>query len=173
MTEKSAAVQMAPETTLKVVEPKTLFERINRLHEAIARRAFAMFENDGGFFGHDVEHWLKAEAELLHPVHIKLTETGEAVELQAEVPGFDSKDLDVSVESGRVTVSGKKESSAEHRKGKVVYSEQCSDDILRVIDLPAEVDATKATATLKNGVLALKIPKAAHARTTKVEVKVA
>lgn len=173
MTEKSTAVQMAPETTLKVVGPKTLFERIDRLHQAIARRAFAMFENDGGFFGHDLEHWLKAEAELLHPVHIKLTETGEGVELQAEVPGFDSKDLDVSVESGRVTVSGKKESSTEHKKGKVVYSEQCSDDILRVIDLPAEVDATKATATLKNGVLALKIPKSAHAKTTKVEVKVA
>jgi HSP20 family molecular chaperone IbpA len=174
MTEKSTAVQMAPETaTLKVVEPKTLFERINRLHDAIARRAFAMFENDGGFLGHGLEHWLKAEAELLHPVHIKLTETGEAVELQAEVPGFDSKDLEISLESGRVVISGKKESSAEHKKEKVLYSEQCSDAILRVIELPTEVDATKASATLKNGVLVLNIPKAAHAKATKVEVKAA
>src|SRR6185437_1227230 len=133
-------------TALKVVEPKTLFERINSLHDAIARRAFAMFEKDGGFFGRDLDHWFKAEAEMLHPVHVKVTETGDAVELQADVPGFGSKDLEVSVEPGRVTISGKKESSGEHKKGKVVYSEQCSDEILRIVDLPAEVDATKATA---------------------------
>jgi HSP20 family molecular chaperone IbpA len=40
-----------------------------------------------------------------------------------------------------------------------------------VIDLLADVDALKATATLKNGLLKLQIPKSAEAKTTHVEVK--
>jgi HSP20 family molecular chaperone IbpA len=175
MDEKPPVVQRAPEqTALKVVEPKTLFERINHVREAIAHRAFEIFEKDGGFFGHDVDHWLKAEAELLHPVHVTVTESGNVVELEAEVPGFSSKDLEVSVEPGRVTISGSKHENSVHKTGKVVYSEQCSDELLRVIDLPANVDASRATATLKDGVLALNLPKAAaQAKTTKIEVKAA
>jgi HSP20 family molecular chaperone IbpA len=174
MSEKSTAVQWAPEpTVLKVVEPKTLFDRINHLHEAIARRAFAMFEKEGGLFGHDLDHWLKAEAEVLHPVHVKVTESGDGIELEAEVPGFGSKDLEVSVETGRVTISGKKQESTERKRSKVIYSEWCSDELLRVIDLPANIDASKATATLKNGVLVLSLPKAGQAKIAKVEVKAA
>jgi HSP20 family molecular chaperone IbpA len=40
-----------------------------------------------------------------------------------------------------------------------------------VVDLPAEVDASKASATLVNGVLELNLPKAAEAKTARVEVK--
>ena len=174
MSEKAMAVRTAPETSaLKIVEPKTLFERMNQLHQEIERRAFELFENDRGIFGHDLDHWFKAEAELLHPVHVQISESANAVELEAEIPGFEAKDLAVSIESGRVTISGKKESTEERKKGKTVYKEQCSNQVLRVIDLPAEVDGTKATATLKNGVLNMTLPKAAQTKSTKVEVKAA
>jgi HSP20 family molecular chaperone IbpA len=52
-----------------------------------------------------------------------------------------------------------------------VYQEQCSNEILRLIDLPADVDASKAAATLNNGMLELQLPKSAVAKTTRVEVK--
>lgn len=58
-------------------------------------------------------------------------------------------DLEVSVETARVTVSGKKQERVEDNKGKFVYSEQCSDELRRVIDLPANVDAPNPTSTLK------------------------
>ena len=174
MSEKAMAVQTAPETTaLKVVEPKMLFERMNQLHQEIERRAFELFKNDGGIFGHDLDHWFKAEMELLHPIHIQISESGNAVDLEGEVPGFEAKDLEVSIESGRVAISGKKESTEERKKGKTVYKEQCSNQILRVVDLPASVDATKGTATLKNGILNMTLPKNGQAKSTKVEVKMA
>ena len=174
MTATGTAARMAPESTsLKVVEPQTLSERINRLHDTIARRAFELFEGRGGFFGRDLEHWFEAESELLHPVHVSIAETDDALEVKAELPGFSPKELQISLESGRLIISGKKESSEEHKKGKVVYSERCSNEILRVVDLPAAVDATKATATLKNGVLSLGLPKTAKAKAAKVEVKAA
>jgi HSP20 family molecular chaperone IbpA len=55
----------------------------------------------------------------------------------------------------------------------MIYKEQCSTQIYRAIDLPAEVDASKVTATLKNGVLELSMPKAAKAIKVQIEQKAA
>ena len=94
--------------------------------------------------------------------------------MRAEVPGFTTNDLEVSVEPECLTITGKRETKEEREKeGKVVYSERCADEILRVIDLPAAVDPTKVTATLKDGVLDLEMPKAAPAKKIKVEPKTA
>jgi HSP20 family protein len=172
---ESTAVQMASEpTSLKLIEPKTLLERINRMQESIARRAFEIFENNGGVFGHDLDNWFKAEAELLHPVHMNIAESDNALVVQAEVPGFNVSELEVSLEPRRLTITGKKEASKEDKKkGKTIYTEQCSSELLRIIDLPVEVDAAKTTATLKNGVLELNIPRGVQAKSTRVEVKAA
>lgn len=175
MTETTAVVPVMSESkSIKLVEPKTLIERISQIHEQIARRAFEIFQGDGGFWGHDLDNWFEAEAELLHPAHVNINESEGALTIEAEIPGFDAKDLQVSLEPRRLTISGKKETSKEDKKkGKTIYKEQCSSELLRVIDLPAEVDATKATATLKNGVLELSVPKAAQTKAARVEVKAA
>lgn len=177
MAEKGTATQTALEpTALRLVEPQVLFDRMNRIRDSISRRAFELFEGDGRVFGREIDHWLKAEAELLHQAHVEVSESDEAVEVQVEAPGFGPKDLEVSIEPGRVTVSGKKESTEERKNGKTVYKERCSNEILRVIDLPAEIDAAKATATLKNGILTLEVPKTAQAKmpkAAKIDVKAA
>lgn len=177
MSAKATALEKTPETKeatgLKLVEPETLLARMKRIHDEIARRAFEIFEGNGGSFGRELEDWFKAETELLHPVHVNISETADALEVEAEVPGFEAKDLNVSIEPERLTISGKKETKEESKKGETIYKERCSNEILRVVDLPAEVDTGKVNATLKNGVLNLALPKAARpkASTTKVEVK--
>ncbi len=93
--------------------------------------------------------------------------------VEAEVPGFDAKDLEVSLEPSRLTISGKKETKDEQKKGKTIYQEQCCSQLRRVVDLPAEVDSSKATASLKNGLLEINLPKLAKAATTRVDVKAA
>lgn len=175
MTESSMAIQRAPEaTSLKVVEPKTLFERIDRIHGSIARRAFEIFENCGGVFGHELDHWFKAEGELLHPVHMNITESDEMFNVHAEVPGFSANELEISVGPQRVTITGKRETSKEEKKkGKMIYQENCSTELFRTVELPTAVDSSKATATLKNGVLQLHVPKGVQAKATRVEVKAA
>ncbi|MFZ0879076.1 MAG: Hsp20 family protein [Candidatus Acidiferrales bacterium] len=175
MSQTSSGAQLAPESkTPKLVEPQTLFDRINRIHENIARRAFEIFESEGGLFGRELDQWFKAEAELLHPVHMTMTETDGALTVQAEVPGFNASELEVSIEPRRLTISGKKETTKEEqKKGKVIYKEQCSSELLRIIDLPMEVDATKTTAMLKNGVLELNVPKGNAAKSARIDVKAA
>jgi HSP20 family protein len=173
MAEKSTAVQKAPSSgSLRVVDPQSLFERMAQMHDEIARRAFAMFEHDGGVSGRDLENWFTAEEQLLHPVHVNISESDNAIRVQAEVPGFEPKDIQISLEPTRLTISGKREENKEQQeKGKMLYQELCSSEMLRVIDLPAEIDAEKATATLKNGVLDLEMPKTGKPQGKPVEVK--
>jgi HSP20 family protein len=174
MAEKATFPQKAPApatTSLKLVEPGPLFERIKQLQELISRRAFELFEGRGAQAGRSADDWLEAEMELLHPVHLEITETDNTLSVRAEVPGFEAKDLKVSAEPQRVVISGARESSEEKKTARSVYKERCSNEILRVVDLPAEIEAAKATATLKDGVLELKLPKTAQAKGAPVEVR--
>jgi HSP20 family protein len=150
-----------------------VFNRIEKTYESIARRAFEIFDNNGRWLGHELEDWFRAESELLRPVHLEIAETDENLTVRAEVPGFSTNEIKLDVEPRRLTITGKHEAKEETKKGKTVYSERSANEILRVVALPAEIDSSKASATLKDGVLNIEMPKAAHAKTVRVEPKVA
>jgi HSP20 family protein len=137
---------------------------MNELFDAISRRAFELFEGDGGISGRELDHWFRAEAELLHPAHVQIKELDDAIVVDAEVPGFNANELQLSLEPRRLTISGKKQSSTEQKKGNVVYSERCSNELLRSVELPVEVNVSRASATLNNGILELSAPKLAAAK---------
>ena len=172
MPEKSLAPQPVKGITpFKFEEFEKVFDRMQKIQDSIAHRAFELFAGNGQTFGHDLEDWFKAEKELLHPVHINISETDGVLQVKAEVPGFTEKELEVSVEPRRLTITGKREAKEERKDGKTVYSEHCANQILRVVDLPAEVDTAKVIATLKDGVLDFTLPKAAPAKKVPVETK--
>ena len=163
MPERALATQPAKEkkevTPVGFAELKHVLNRVEETYDSIARRAFELFEDSGRTFGHDLEDWFQAEAEVVHPIHINVFESGEALTVQAEVPGFSAKELAVSVEPRRLTITGKREVKAERRTDKTIYSERCADRILRVVELPAEVDTAKVTATLKEACWSSPCPK--------------
>ena len=84
------------------------------------------------------------------------------------MPGFNAKDLEIKVEPMRLSIAGRRETK-EEKNGRKIRSESCADQILRVIDLPREVDTTRVSANLKDGILIIDLPKAAHAKATRVE----
>jgi len=171
MKESGLAVQPARDTSIQRGEPVDLVERMNSLYDRIARRAFEIFDGDGRPHGRDLAHWFQAEGEFLHPLHIEVSESPEALTVRAEVPGFKAEELKINVEPHRVTITGERETKEESKTKKTIYSETCSDQILRVVDLPAEVEVEKAKATLKDGMLELDMPKTAAAKTVKIEPK--
>lgn len=175
MVERSTAVQRAQEPVKpKPVKFESLLDRMDEVFNDIRKKAFEIFEKNGRVFGRELDDWLQAEGEFLHPVHLQLAESDKSLELQAEVPGFSEKELDISVEPRRVTISGKREATKkEVKKGKAVYSESCCDQILRVVDLPVEVETDKVTATLKNGILELTMPKVTKAQSIQIQPKAA
>ena len=172
---ETTAVQRAEEkpTGIHPVKFDNLAERVNKMFEAVAKRAYEIFETNGRNWGHEIDDWFKAEMQLLHPVHVNITESGDELEVKAEVPGFNEKEIQVSVEPRRLTITGKRETTKEERKGKTIYEESCSDQLLRIVDLPVAVDADRVTATLKNGILQLSMPKAAKAKTIEIKSKAA
>ena len=150
---ETAAVKR-PEEPVKPIKSGSPLDQMEDTFTALARRAYEIFDSNGRAFGRDLEYWFQAERELLHPVHINIVESGDSFEVKAEVPGFAEKELEIAVEPRRLTITGKRETKKEEKKGKTVYEERCSDEILRVVDLPEEVESGKVAATLKNGVLA-------------------
>jgi len=177
MAEKSTAVQRAKEptapTALMPLTFEGIFDRLDAVFDTISRRAYDIFERNGRVLGREWEDWFQAERELFHPVHVHVVESDNSLEVKAEVPGFSEKELEINVEPRRIIITGKRQAAKEEKKGKTVYSETCSDQLMRIIHLPAEVEAEKATATLKNGILELSMPKAAKARTIQIQPKAA
>jgi len=176
--EKQSAVITQSETEpppVKLPRGRGLCGRIQELSNSIARRAFELFNGRGRSDGHNLEDRFKAELESLHPVHLDVAESGDSVTVGVEAPGFKAKELEVGLEPHRLTISGRRETS-EH------YREQCleayvqrlvGDEIYRAIDLPAAIDTSKVTATVKDGVLKLWMPKAATAQKVLVKEKAA
>ncbi len=169
MVEKSAAaVQSAPSRPpVKASKTESISERIESIYDAISRRAYELFERGGRVHGLDKDHWLEAEKELFLPVQANLEETEGEFVMRAEVPGFTASDLEVNVEPRRVTVTGKRESTQETKEG----TEESSAEIFRTMELPSEANTTKVTATLKDGVLEVKIPKAEAKKTVPVNAQ--
>ncbi len=90
---------------------------------------------------------------------LALEETADAVRVTAELPGLEEKDFELAVEDGVFTLSGEKRSETSSEKGGWSRSERSYGRFERRIALPAEVEAEKATATFKNGVLDVTLPK--------------
>ena len=168
----AAAVQPVKTATItKPTETQDSFARMQQLYDSIARRAFDIFEGNGRWFGNDLADWFQAESEILHPVHLEIAEADDALAVKAEVPGFTAQELNIQVEGNRLTISGKHESKEESTKGKTIYSERCAKEVFRSVALPSDVEGTKVTASLKDGVLTIELPKAAHAKSVKIEAK--
>lgn len=173
MTPQSAAA-VQPVKTATITKPTVTqdsFARMQQLYDSIARRAFDIFEDNGRWFGNDLADWFQAESEILHPVHLEIAEADDALTVKAEVPGFTAPELNIQVEGNRLTISGKHESKEESTKGKTIYSERCAKEVFRSVILPSDVEGTKVSATLKDGVLTIELPKAPHAKSVKVEAK--
>ena len=168
---ETAAVKRAEE--LSPVKYASVFDQIEDLFNALSRRAYEIFEGNGRAFGRDLEDWFQAEREVLHPVHVTIEESDDSLAVKAEVPGFSEKELEINLEPRRLTITGKREAKKEEKKGKTVYAERCCDQILRIVDLPADVETERVSATLKNGILEFTLPKVAKAHTIRIHPKAA
>ena len=171
MSPHSATAMQHVKEAVPVKQTPGIFDRIEELHNSIARRAFEIFEGKGRWPGRELDDWLRAESELIHPMHLEITESDNHLNVRAEVPGFNAKELEINIEPRRLTITGKHEAKDETKKGKTLYSELRASEILRVVDLPAEVDTSDVSATLKDGIMSIKMTKTAAPKSVRVELK--
>jgi HSP20 family protein len=91
---------------------------------------------------------------------LDISETDQAFEVRAELPGVKKEDVQVAIDSQRVTIEGMCQQANEGRQGEqMVYSERSTRRYQRSFTLPAEVDDAAAVAKLEDGILMLTLPK--------------
>jgi HSP20 family protein len=89
---------------------------------------------------------------------IDMTEDDKAIHVNAELPGLDEKDIDISLSSDSITISGEKKEETE-TKGEGYYcSERSYGSFTRVLPIE-DVDMDKVEAAFKKGVLNITLPK--------------
>jgi HSP20 family molecular chaperone IbpA len=162
---------MKGSTDLNLVSVHELFAHTQDVFNLIARRAFEIFESRGHVHGNDREDWFLAESELLTPVKFHLSESGGQLIARAEVPGFNREEIKVSLEPRRLSISAKVEPSEDYQSGKHIHSLRPEQLMFCVIDLPAEVDLSKAKVAFNDETLQVVMPKAAPAKSVRVETK--
>ena len=171
--QSNQALQKSATASPILVEAEKLLEQKKEFSQSVAQRAYDYFEARGREWGHELEDWFKAEAEVLRQVPVEIVETEKQLIVRAEVPGFQAFGINVSFEPRFLNLSGKTEQVTEKEAEQTVYSERRSQRFCRCVALPTEVDTTTATATRKDGVLELTVAKVSQSAPINVEVKAA
>lgn len=104
---------------------------------------------------------------------LDVAETESGFEVSADLPGLDEKDIEVTLAGDLLTIKGERKSESEKRLLSYRISERTFGSFSRSIALPAGVDAAGVSASFKNGVLTITIPKTQEAarEATRVAVK--
>ncbi|HEV8480017.1 MAG TPA: Hsp20/alpha crystallin family protein [Candidatus Eisenbacteria bacterium] len=101
-----------------------------------------------------------------------LKETEDNIIVTAEVPGVDPKQVRIEVGSEMVILEGQKQHEMEWEHERFHRMERSYGSFSRAVMLPAPVDAAKGTASFKNGVIVITMPKARAARQTTIPVNI-
>jgi HSP20 family protein len=121
----------------------------------------------------EVEEMARAAFDTGLTPKLDMFEEGNELVIKAEMPGVRKKDLDINLEGDVLTIKAeKKEEKKEGEKGTTHYTrERHFGQYIRYMTLPARVDAEKVSATLKKGLLEIRLPKAAGPESRKIEIK--
>jgi HSP20 family protein len=101
---------------------------------------------------------------------VDIYEASDGLMLIADLPGVSKEGLEVRVDDGILTISGRPEHVAP--PGDPVYREYELANFFRQFEIGDDIDRDRIGAELKHGVLTLKLPKAEKAKPKQIEVKV-
>ena len=96
---------------------------------------------------------------------------GDEVVVAAELPGFEANDVDISVDDGVLTLRGKRAAPERGEDARAIRQERGFGEFVRSFRLPFRVDAGAVDARFANGVLEIKLPRAAADRPRRIAVQ--
>jgi HSP20 family protein len=101
---------------------------------------------------------------------LDVTTDADRLTIEAALPGIKPEDVDITVENGTVTISGKTTEERKAEEGSYVLQEIRRGSFSRTVSLPTGLEADKATATFENGILHLEIPKAEQVKPRTIKI---
>jgi HSP20 family protein len=149
-------------TTWKPFREVAPFRDFERMRRNMDRLWDSFFER--GVRGADEDgEWLP---------YLDVAETKDEIVVKAEVPGMDAKDIDISLSDGLLTIKGEKKQEREEKEENYHLVERSYGAFTRSIRLPKEVQSDKISASYKNGVLKVTLPKSEEAKKKEIKIKV-
>ncbi len=112
---------------------------------------------------HDLETFLP---------RVNIAESGKDIQVSAELPGLEEKDVEVSVSRGLLTLKGRKQFEQEEKGKNYYHVERSCGSFCRDIPLPETVDTAKTQAVFKNGVLTVTLPKLPEAQQARKQIAI-
>jgi HSP20 family protein len=113
------------------------------------------------------EDWLPdSEGQLTIDVY----QTPAEIVIKSTIAGVSPDDLDITITNDMVTIKGKREKDEVIAGGDYYYQECYWGAFSRSVILPVDVEAEKADASMKNGILTIRLPKIEKIKTKKIKV---
>jgi HSP20 family protein len=113
-------------------------------------------------------HRFTEEGEWMPSVDV--SETAKEIIVNAEVPGVEAKDIDVSLNGNVLTIKGERNREHEENEENFHRIERSYGSFYRSLQLPSEVDGDRIKATYKKGVLRISLPKTKKEAGKKIEI---
>ena len=101
---------------------------------------------------------------------VDIYQTEDDIVVQSTIAGVDQNDIDIAVTNDMVTIKGKRTMPEKIRSSDFYYQELFWGPFSRSIILPEDVDSDNAKASMKNGLLTIRLPKLTKTRTKKVKI---
>jgi HSP20 family protein len=155
---KKGVMNMAWEIT-----PWRPFRELERMRREMDRLWDSFFEERPRKKGEEVGEWLPS---------LDVSETKNDLVVKAELPGMDPKDIDISLSEGILNIKGEKKQEKEEKEENYHLIERSYGSFTRSVRLPREVQSDKISASFKNGVLRVTLPKSEEAKKKEVKIKV-
>lgn len=129
--------------------------------------------NNTSSFSQPEENWgmststPDAEGQLTIDVY----QTENDVVIKSTIAGVKPEDLDVSINNDMVTIRGDRKNEEEVTGENYYYQECYWGSFSRSVVMPVDIIPEKAEASLKNGILTIRLPKAATNKVKKIQVR--
>ena len=134
------------------------------------RRPFSLLDEVDSLAREMWETWRPFEMEMSRVPQMDMYEDKDELVMKTELPGIDSKDLDITLEGDRLTIRAEKKE--EVKEDATLHTrERYYGQYYRSMTLPYPVKEKEISATFENGVLELKLPKAEEVKPKRIEIK--
>jgi HSP20 family protein len=117
-------------------------------------------------------HNLQEEMDIGWSPRLDVSETDNGLEIVADLPGMEKKDISVSLENNVLTIQGEKKEEKESKGKRYHTIERRSGSFYRALRLPVEVEKDKVEAAFKDGVLTLRLPKAKESKPKVAQIEI-
>ncbi len=170
MAEVPVEVKKAPPAPMRRPDPwRSLRNEMDRLFDRFTRdfdwpmlpRMFNLepFSSEGGAFG-------------LSAPPVEVSEDAKSYKIAAELPGLDSKDIEVTLAGEMLVLKGEKRAEKEEKGRNTYHSERSYGAFERTFQIPDGVDRDKLSAEFAKGILTITLPKKPEAQKPQKRIEI-